>query len=323
MGQPKPTIEEQAANWVIRLGEGELDAHEQQAFEHWKTQDPRHAASLARLQGFVGHLQALSAQQAPVQAALDAALVNRRRHLGATAVLGVLLALPLALMLRSYPPSYLLADQRTAPGEWHSLRLEDGSQLVLGGNSAVDITFNGQQREVELLRGEILVQVAHDPARPFTVVTDDGRMQALGTRFTVKREAPGTLLTMLESKVAAKGAQSSVETQVQGGQQARITSEQVELLGSVDSALFNDAWQAHQWVVQDRPLPQVLDELARQYGGHVQFDREQLADLRVSAVLPLDDPRRALQLIADAFPVRVHSYGPWWIRVERLEAHPH
>lgn len=26
MGEPKPTVEEQAADWVIRLGEGELDA---------------------------------------------------------------------------------------------------------------------------------------------------------------------------------------------------------------------------------------------------------------------------------------------------------
>jgi transmembrane sensor len=51
----------------------------------------------------------------------------------------------------------------------------------------------------------------------------------------------------------------------------------------------------------------------------VQFDPEQLAGLRVSAVLPLDDPQRALQLIAEALPVRIRPFGPWWLAIERLE----
>jgi transmembrane sensor len=230
-----------------------------------------------------------------------------------------LLALPVALALRTYPPGYWLADQRTAPAQWQRVDLEDGSQLTLGGNSAVDLTFNGQQRQVRLLRGEILVQVAHDATRPFTVVTDDGQMRALGTRFTVKREAPGTLLGMLESTVAATDASRHDAVQVSAGEQARITPDAVTLLGKIDPRATDDAWKHHQLVVQDRPLPEVLDELARQYGGHVQFDRQQLADLRVSAVLPLDNPRRALQLIADGLPVRIRAFSPLWLQVERLE----
>ncbi|MCK9798801.1 FecR family protein [Pseudomonas sp. MAFF 302030] len=319
MNEAQSTIDDQAASWVLRLSEGVLNPQEQQQFEQWKSQDPRHAAAIERLQGFIGRLQGLRSQQAPARAALDAALVTRRRNLPRRALLGLLLALPLALVLRSDPASYWLADQRTAPAQWQSLRLDDGSQLILSGNSAVDLDFNGQQRQVKLLRGEILVQVAHDSARPFTVVTEDGRMRALGTRFTVKREVPGTLLTMLESRVAAQGTDNPGETQVAAGEQARITPQSVQVLGKVDSRALDAAWQQHQLVVQDRPLPEVLTELARQYPGHVQFDPEQLAGLRVSAVLPLDDPQRALQLIAEALPVRIRPFGPWWLAIERLE----
>ncbi|MCS3511310.1 FecR family protein [Pseudomonas grimontii] len=311
-------LDQQAANWVIRLNEGNLSEREQQQFERWKAADPQHVAAFERLQGFVGRLQALRPQQAPVQAALEAARVRRRNPAGRV-LLGVLLALPVALALRTYPPAYWLADQRTAPAQWQRVNLEDGSQLTLSGNSAVDLTFNGQQRQVRLLRGEILVQVAHDATRPFTVVTDDGQMRALGTRFTVKREAPGTLLSMLESSVAATDASQHDAVQVSAGEQARITPDAVTRLGRIDPRATDDAWKHHQWVVQDRPLPEVLDELARQYGGHVQFDRQQLTDLRVSAVLPLDNPRRALQLIADALPVRIRAFSPWWLQVERLE----
>lgn len=311
-------LDQQAANWVIRLNEGNLSEREQQQFERWKAADPQHGAAFARLQGFVGRLQALRPQQAPVQAALEAARVRRRNPAGRV-LLGLLVALPVALALRAYPPNYWLADQRTAPAQWQQLKLEDGSQLTLSGNSAVDLSFNGQQRQVRLLRGEILVQVAHDATRPFTVVTDDGQMRALGTRFTVKREAPGTLLSMLESSVAATDASQHDDVQVSAGQQARITPSAVKLLGRIDPRATDAAWKHHQLVVQDRPLPEVLDELARQYGGHVQFDRQQLADLRVSAVLPLDNPRRALQLIADGLPVRIRAYSPLWLQIERQE----
>ncbi|AUG09049.1 FecR family protein [Pseudomonas sp. S09G 359] len=311
-------LDQQAANWVIRLNEGNLSEREQQQFERWKAADPQHGAAFERLQGFVGRLQALRPQQAPVQAALEAARVRRRNPAGRV-LLGLLVALPVALALRAYPPSYLLADQRTAPAQWQQVKLEDGSQLTLSGNSAVDLTFNGQQRQVRLLRGEILVQVAHDATRPFTVVTEDGQMRALGTRFTVKREAPGTLLSMLESTVAATDASQHDDVQVSAGEQARITPDAVKRLGRIDPRATDDAWKHHQLVVQDRPLPEALDELARQYGGHVQFNRQQLADLRVSAVLPLDNPRRALQLIADGLPVRIRSFSPWWLQIERQE----
>lgn len=315
---PLQSIEQQAADWVIRCTEGPLTDAERQQFEHWQAIDARHAAAFERLQTFVGGVQSLRGRQAPARAALNAgAVVRRRLPLRGTAW-ALLAALPLALLLRSYPPAVLLADQRSAPAQWQQLTLDDGSRLVMSGNSAVDIDFDREQRQIKLLRGEVLIDVAHDSQRPFTVVTEDGRMRALGTRFTVKREDSSTVLSMLESRVAARGAHTPDEIQVSAGEQARITPERVELLSRIDPTAVSAAWQRHQLVVDDRPLPEVLDELARQYRGHVQFDRQQLADLRVSAVLPLDNPQQAMRLISEVLPVRIEPYGPWWLQIERI-----
>jgi len=79
----------------------------------------------------------------------------------------------------------------------------------------------------------------------------------------------------------------------------------------VDTRSVEDAWRHHQLVVKDQPLPAVLDQLARQFPGHMQFDRVALADLRVSAVLPLDDSDRALNLLAEALPLRIREFTPW------------
>lgn len=313
------SINSAAADWLIRLNEPGASEQLRAEFDSWQRQDPRHAAAAERLQGFLGQMLSLRGQKAPVHAALDAAYRGRRAPRGkrnATA-LALLLALllPGLALWRSGVPAYLLADLHTAPGEWRSQTLPDNSQLMLNGNSAVNVQFDGHQRHIQLVRGEVRVQVAHDPSRPFVVETEQGRMRALGTRFVVKREADSTLLTMLESRVAASAGPSPATTEVSAGQQARLADEQVRLIGTVDSAGFDDAWQRHQLLVEDRPLGEVLEQLAAQRRGYLYYDSQALAALRVSAVLPLDDSDRALQLIADALPVNIQRITPWLVLV--------
>ncbi|MDH1261883.1 FecR domain-containing protein [Pseudomonas sp. GD03944] len=321
MATPEP-INEQAANWLIQLNEPDADDSLREAFDAWKRLDPRHAAAAERLQGFVGQMSALRPQKASVHAALDAAYGSRhkpytnKRSVSALLLLIVLL-LPGWALWRSELPDYLLADLRTRPAQWLEQRLPDRSLLTLNGNSAVDLRFDNERRRIQLIRGEVLVDVAHDPARPFIVETEHGQMRALGTRFVVTRENGVTVLTMLESRVAARAVDNPTPVEVSAGEQARITQADVQLVAPIDTRSVEDAWRHHQLVVKDRPLPEVLDQLARQFPGHVQFDREALADLRVSAVLPLDDSTRALNLIAEALPVQVSTFTPWLIRVTR------
>lgn len=306
-------INEQAANWLILLNEPDADEHLHAEFELWKHSDPRHAAAAERLQGFIGQMAALRPQKASVHAALDAAFSSRntRSKRNTTALLLLFALLPAWALWRSELPSYMLADLRTQPAQWLQHQLPDQSLLTLNGNSAVDVQYDGEQRRIRLLRGEVLVEVAHDPARPFIVETEQGQMRALGTRFVVTRQNDMTLLTMLESRVAASAIDAPLTVEVSAGEQARITRSDVQLTTPVDTRSVEDSWRHHQLVVKDQPLPDVLDQLARQFPGHVQFDRAELADLRVSAVLPLDDSTRALNLLAEVLPLQVREFTPW------------
>lgn len=306
-------INEQAANWLILLNEPDADERLRAEFELWKHSDPRHAAAAERLQGFIGQMAALRPQKASVHAALNAAFSSRntRSKRSTTALLLLFALLPAWALWRSELPSYMLADLRTQPAQWLQHQLPDQSLLTLNGNSAVDVQYDGEQRRIRLLRGEVLVEVAHDPERPFVVETEQGQMRALGTRFVVTRQNDVTLLTMLESRVAASAVDAPITVEVSAGEQARISRSDVQLTAPVDTRSVEDSWRHHQLVVKDQPLPEVLDQLARQFPGHVQFDREELANLRVSAVLPLDDSTRALNLLAEVLPLQVREFTPW------------
>lgn len=312
-------IEEQAAEWLLRLHDGELNEAQRRAFECWKQQGPHYAAAAARMEAVISSLQALRGKKAPARAALSAAFARPKNRRGKNAVRALVLACSLAIpatawLASPYPPQWM-ADVRNGPGQWQTLQLADGSTLTFNGISAANLHFDGKQRRIELLQGEILVEVAHDRTRPFVVQTPQGTLRALGTRFVVKRDGDVTVLSMLESRVAAHSANGEQTLEVDAGSQARMRSDDVRLTGTVDPSSINEAWRRHQLVVENRPLPEVLDEIARHRAGRVQFDRRALQDLRVSAVIPLDNSDHALQLLAQTLPIHLQAFTPWLIVV--------
>jgi len=326
-----PMLAEQAAEWLAGLGATDPTERERvrAGFEAWKAADPRHAEAAASMERWLAALQPLQGSgarmaRAALQAGEDATAARRTRSRAAAGLAAAAVAaLALWAGVRDEWPQALVADLRTGTGEWRSQPLPDGSRLTLAGGSAVDLHFDGHQRTVRLLRGDILVDVARDPARPFVVRTRDGEVRALGTQFVVERGAEATRLAMIESATAVRSARQVARhaddaVRVQAGEQVRITPEAVTPLGAVDPQGLRTQWQQRQWVVLDRPLAEVLDELARHHPGHLGYDAARLAGLRVSAVLPLDDPERALALLQASFPqLRVTRLTRFWVRVER------
>lgn len=315
MSDTHQQIEEQAAEWMLRLHEGDLSDAQRIAFECWKQQGPQYAAAAARMEAVITRMQALRVKKSPARAALNAAFAQHKSRPSKNTVRALLLAcslaIPAAALLISPYPQQWMADVRNGPGQWQTLQLADGSTLTLNGTSAANLHFDQQQRRIELLQGEILVDVAHDSVRPFIVQTPQGTLRALGTRFVVKREGDVTVLSMLQSRVAAHSANSQQTVEVAAGSRALMSSNEVRLSDSIDPASINEAWRRHQLVVENRPLPEVLDEIARHRSGHLQFDRAALQSLRVSAVIALDDSDQALQLLAKNLPIKVRSFTPW------------
>ncbi|AZE54328.1 hypothetical protein C4K03_2165 [Pseudomonas synxantha] len=319
MPDPHQKIDEQAADWLLRLHEGELNDTQRLAFGRWKQQSPYHAAAAARMEAAVAQMQALRDKKAPSRAALNAAFAPPKKRRGKNPLRALLLvcglAIPAMAMLVSPYPQRWLADVRNGPDQWQTLQLADGSTLTLNGISTANLHFDGKQRRIELLQGEILVQVAHDNTRPFIVQTPQGTLRALGTRFVVKRAGDVTVLSMLESRVAAHSADGQQTLEVDAGSQATMRLNEVRLADPIDPASINEAWRRHQLVVENRPLPEVLDEISRHRAGRVQFDRHALQSLRVTAVIPLDNSDHALKLLAQTLPIRVQAFTPWLVVV--------
>lgn len=310
MTRPNPPSEQmisEAAYWLTLLNDELATDADRQAFELWCAADPQRAMAVERMRAVWGSFDELPA--APARVALKQAFTRSgpttrsSRGAQAIALLGVLVCGWISL---DNLPVWL-ADQRTAVGERREVALSDGSHIQLNSHSALDVKFDAQQRVIELLAGEMWVDVAKDAKRPFVVRTDQGTATALGTRYLVKREADGsTVISVLESVVAAKPDGGDL-VKVAAGETTTLRDGRVQAPQPIGNS-NPDAWTRGLLKVDDRPLSEVLQALAGYRRGLVRFDEQALQGLRVSGVFRLDDTDAALATLADNLPIQVEHF---------------
>ncbi|WP_294732537.1 FecR domain-containing protein [uncultured Pseudomonas sp.] len=300
---------EEAAEWLMRLSEGDLSPSQQDEWEQWRSSSPERHHAWARAQVLQGKLGGLPRSLA--MSALDRPSNPARRS--ALAKLATLLA----VMPAGWGGWKLLeaqqwtADYRTAVGQQRTLTLADGSQITLNTATAIDVLLDAHQRLINVRDGEILVQTAAD-TRPFLVSTRQGRMQALGTRFTVREWPTHTRLAVLEGAVRvdlpkANGVATLI---VNAGQRTDFSAQAFSALLPADSSV--SAWAQGMLMADNLRLADFVAELARYRRGFVRCDPA-IADLRISGSFPVNDTQRTLDMLVHTYPITAsgHLNGYW------------
>ena len=90
---------------------------------------------------------------------------------------------------------------RTADRQTQRVRLGDGSTVVLGARTVLEVTFTAQRRALDLKRGEAWFDVVHRSHWPFVVTAGAERIRDLGTAFVVDRESGRTEVTVTQGQV--------------------------------------------------------------------------------------------------------------------------
>lgn len=312
--QPTDEMISEAAIWLTLLNDERVSAEDRAGCESWCAADPLHRVAFERMKLLFDSFDELPAT--PARRALDQAFTPDKRRMGSRSVQALALVGVLACgWMASRDVPVWFADQRTDIGERREVQLTDGSQVQLNTASALDIHFDGKQRVIELLRGEVWVIVAKDAQRPFVVRTEQGTVTALGTRFLVRRDPDHTtVVSVIESAIAAK-TQGNPDVKVAAGQQALFKNGRVQPpqpIGNADPS----AWTRGVLTVNDQPLGQVLQTLARYRHGMISFDAAELDGMRVSGIFQLDDTDAALATLADNLPIKVQYFTDLLVRIK-------
>lgn len=171
-------IDTAAATWVVREDRGPLTAAEQAERDRWLAASPRHFGAYARAHALLAWSGRMTA---PAVKAVRRRPWRLRWPLAAAAAMVLAAGLAAGLML-AWPSGSV---HETGRGQILRVALEDGSHMTLDADTRVRVDYRQGRRRLELLSGNALFEVAHDPQRPFTVEAAGIRVTAVGTRFSV------------------------------------------------------------------------------------------------------------------------------------------
>jgi len=192
----------EAADWFARLSSNTISMTDLDAFKQWRS-DPACRRSYEKVEDAwraTGRLAGDPDIQADLAAVPDRPRARPRRRVPRSWIMGGLAAVAAGALSLGF---VVVSPQRyeTGVGERRLIRLADGSALQLDTNSQVEVKLGSGSRTVQLRRGQILVDVAHDASRPFKVDAGPTSVVALGTRFDVRRDGGAVRVTLLQGKV--------------------------------------------------------------------------------------------------------------------------
>ncbi|MDH0729124.1 FecR domain-containing protein [Pseudomonas sichuanensis] len=306
-----------AAGWFARLYAAQHDPAANAQWRAWLNEDARHRLAWSYVENINQRFGTLDGQTEQARQVFDSVRrgqQSRRAVLGSLCVAGAAGLLGWGGWQRGWvdSPRAWFATYRTGLGEVRPLTLADGSQLWLNGETALDVQFDEGVRQLRLYHGEILIETGKDP-RPLAVVTRAGRMQPLGTRFSVRDQGLQTTLSVFEGAVQATCSNSGLQTTLGAGQM--LVFDALQASTSTAAQALRQDWSRGVLVAEDMPLGQVIDVLRDYRHGHLGIDPS-LNSLRAVGTFPLLDTDRTLAMLERALPIRVVRTLPWWVSVE-------
>lgn len=209
------------------------------------------------------------------------------------------------------------AERATPVGSLDSLRLADGTRVVLAPGSRLTVAADyGRDRRDVTLDGAAWFSVRHDAARPFTVRAGEAIVRDIGTEFSVRTDglvsARGVAVVVTEGAVALRPAAASGDTGVvlAAGDRGELTAEGRVVAERGGAAADELSWTRGRLAFRDAPLALVRADLRRWYGVELLVEDPALAARRFTGDAVEGEPvARVLERIALAIGGEVSRRG--------------
>lgn len=310
---PTTAAERKAAySWLVRR-DAAFTSEDEFSFQRWLLDSPRNAIAYAEAEKLWGLMQIPASRLV---------IVPRDRPWGFPSFIpkaaGVLIAVCVAVffVLSANGDFRLLqnwrADVVTAQGEKKPYDLPDGSSVVLGADTALELNFSDpDQRIVKILRGQAFFRVRPDHEKSFRVDAGQSHVMVTGTAFDVSKQSDFVSVAVEHGSVLISGDQSTASV-------ALAPDEKIVVLNGIPGAVekvdadLELSWMKGHVSFHKQRFGTVTDTLQRYMKKSV-FIRGNISDRIVSGSFPTENPEEALQSLVQAIGARSVSITPWAI----------
>ena len=320
---------DEAADWAILLMDDPIDAEQQARFKHWLAASTANAQAWEQTQRVytgLGQLTPTTQAQWPsphstkeqnhttstqawptkVSAAPARTTPNRWQS-----VVGFAMAACLLVAVFPVLQLHWSADYSTAAAEQRTITLEDGSQVFLAPESAIEIAFTRGERHVELLKGDAYFEVSPDANRPFSVDAGGTTATVLGTAFNVHHSGNGTVVSVAHGRVRVDddSIHPAVSETLTVGERLAVTWGS----NAIRSELATDEvaqWRQGELIARNLPISHIVDALRAYHQGIIIMAGD-FGQRRVTGLYRLDTPAATLDDLVASHGGSVYQLSPW------------
>jgi transmembrane sensor len=317
---------------------GESDPAERARIERLLAEQPDHAALLGALGAAFRAPEPEPLSPADVDAALATVMARRgatvtplhaaprRFEIPMRVAAALLVVVGGALVWRavtsdgvSRPDSATTRSFASGVGGVDSLRLPDGTRVVLGPGSALELGPQyGTSARVVSLRGQAMFTVVHDAAHPFVVKAGHAELRDVGTSFAVESDRNGEVRVAVSEGVVALrlgDPGTAPEDTLRAGDRALVSETGLVIVARGAASADDLAWLQRRLVLRDAPLTRVAEDLRRWYGLELRIADSGLAARHLTATFDRDMRADVGRLLAAALGASVAQSGDTiWLR---------
>jgi transmembrane sensor len=315
-----------AATWHDRLHREGVSEETRQTFRQWLAQSPEHGRAYAAIDRAWLVLQAGAHEPEILALRHEAALRLSREASRTLRPLRFATAVALVLALggiATWLVTHSLAERSilawvlepfnaemeriytTTVGERLVVTLADGSQVTLDTHSQLRVAWSKRERNVKLVRGQALFEIAKDRTRPFVVEARNQRLVAVGTAFDVRVEDRQMKVTMTAT-LDRRTTSASPARMLTAGEQLVVDAQSEDYIHPTDPDRATN-WLRGQIIFDDARLADAVRELNRYSETQIVLADPALADLRLSGAFVTGRPNVFVEAVTSYFAVAVAS----------------
>jgi transmembrane sensor len=366
-------VYQEACEWFVEFRSGDLDDAGRRRFDLWARKSPEHLAAYLEIAAIWGEGSALDPglkwdpetliAQAAAESANVVPLTDRARAANASSgvsntpsdlapdtldvqqsrpgkssphwfrVAASIAAVGLIVGTTIWYQNFRLPIYATTFGEQRSITLTDGSVIDINSRSKVRIRYSTQERDVDLLQGQALFHVAKNPARPFLVSTATTQVRAVGTEFDVYQKQGGTVVSVVEGRVAVQlrskaagndttglspvaaahqdeagarqpGSRGNAAIFLAAGEQVLVTTKTMRKADHPNITIAT-SWTQRQLEFESASLSEVAEEFNRYNERQLVIEDPALYDFHITGVFSSSDPGSLVRFLRERPGVHV------------------
>lgn len=340
----RETIDQEADIWLIKLDRDEpLTSKELAELQEWMARSPAHREELSRMAEVWGEMNILTQLSVPLgrtqktrQSWYQSVFNWPSNILAQAASVVIVCGVLLTMLLLPTAIDQSNGQYATELGQQQSYLLADGSKIQLNTNSRLRVAFGEEHRDIYLQEGEVYFDVAKNKHKPFRVFAGNGRVQAIGTAFTVRlKEDRAVQVTVTEGRVGLAGMASTETSDQQAlsasrtaqlgvliaGQGATIKQE-INIDSSKNAAVAKPvladleiystddlsqrmAWRKGLLIFSGEPLEEVVAEISRYTDVVITIPEASVRAIKVGGQFEVGDTQMMLSALETTFALKI------------------